>query len=262
MSVKIKRYIYNTLQFNNKSKITVILNSIIILLIVLSVPIDVIESVNDTSPMVRKIIIHADIYISIIFFIEYLLRIYSCTQDPKYSHPVAGRIKYMFTPLMLIDLLAISPFFLLGAGYLRMLRVFRILMLMRYTNAIQLINVVVEEKKSELFVSMSFILMLWIWSSFLIYRVEHVAQPLIFKNMLDAMWWSVVTFTTIGYGDIYPITYMGKLIAAVTVALGLIIFAVTTAILTAGIIEEIHKAENASRKTIEPPVKKENLPKI
>lgn len=246
--LKIKRYIYNTLQFNNRSKVTYIVNTLIILLILLSVPIDVVESLGDAGPKLKRLVLHADIFISVVFAVEYALRVFSCTADPQYSRPVVGRIKYMLTPLMIIDLLAISPFFILGAGYLRMLRVFRILMLMRYTNAIELMNTVISQKKSELMICGAFILMLWIWSSFMIYRVEHVAQPLVFQNMLDALWWSVVTFTTIGYGDIYPVTYLGKAIATVTVAMGLILFAITTAILTAGIMQQIQKFEKANRK--------------
>ena len=82
----------------------------------------------------------------------------------------------------------------------------------------------------------------------MIYRVEHVAQPLVFRNMLDALWWSVETFTTLGYGDLYPITYLGRAIAAVTVAAGLILFAITTAVLTAGIVQEIQRFEKSNKK--------------
>ena len=94
---------------------------------------------------------------------EYLLRLWSCTEEAEYARPIKGRLKYMLTPLMMIDLLAISTFFILGAGFLRMLRVFRILMLMRYTNAIQLMNTVISKKKSELLICGAFILMLWVW---------------------------------------------------------------------------------------------------
>lgn len=247
MFAKLKKYVYNTLQFNNRSKMTVFVNAVIITLIVLSVPVDVVESLNDAGPRLSHIVRRLDVWMSIIFGAEYVLRVYSCTEDPEFSHPVKGRIKYMLTPLMLIDLFAISPFFLLGAGYLRMLRVFRILMLMRYTNAIQLVNSVVTQKRNELAICGAFILMLWIWSSFMVYRVEHVAQPLVFKNMLDALWWSVVTFTTIGYGNIYPVTYMGKAIAAITVALGLVLFAITTAVLTAGVFQELQKHKDEGK---------------
>lgn len=244
---KLKNYVYHTLQFNRRTKTAYLLNGFIILLILVSVPIDVIESLDDVKPQLMHWVLHLDLWISIVFLIEYLLRLWSCTEEAEYARPIKGRLKYMLTPLMLIDLLAISPFFILGAGFLRMLRVFRILMLMRYTNAIQLMNTVVSKKKSELLICGAFILMLWVWSSFMIFRVEHAAQPLVFHNITDALWWSVVTFTTIGYGNIYPVTYVGKGIAAITVALGLILFAITTAILTAGIVQEMKKYEEEDR---------------
>ncbi len=224
-----KHYLYNVLQFNNRSKVTVALNALIITLILLSVPVDVIESVGDVSPAVKRFIYHLDFAMSIVFALEYALRVITCTEDPRFKRPIIGRLKYMCTPLMLIDLFAISPFFILGSGMVRMLRVFRILMLMRYTNAIQLMNTVVNEKKSELAICGAFILMLWVWSSFMIYRVEHLAQPDVFKNMLDALWWSLETFTTLGYGDMVPITLFGRVITAITVAMGLVLFAITTA---------------------------------
>lgn len=240
----LKHYIYHTLQFNNQSRVTVAVNTLIIACILISVPIDVLENVADINPQLKRLALHLDLIISYIFGIEYALRLLVCTEDPAFKHPLKGRLKYMFTPLMLIDLLAISPFFILGNGILRILRVFRILMLMRYTNAIELMNTVVSEKKKELAVCGAFILMLWVWSAFMIFRAEHIAQPDVFKNMGDALWWSAVTFTTVGYGDIYPITLFGRAIAIVTVALGLILFAITTAVLTAGIIQELKKWEH------------------
>lgn len=245
---KIKRYVYNTLQFNNNSKVTYAVNALIITLILLSVPVDVIESLGDAGPKLKRIVLHLDLLMTFVFGGEYLLRLWSCTEDPLYARPLAGRLKYMMTPLMLIDLLAISPFFLLGAGYLRMLRVFRILMLARYTNAVQLINTVAAEKKGELAVCGAFLLMLWVWSSFMIFRVEHPAQPEAFKTIIDAMWWSLETFTTLGYGDLVPVTLQGKVITAITVAMGLVLFAVVTAVLTAGIVQELQKFTHKKNK--------------
>ena len=209
---------------------------------------DVVESVKDISPAVKRLIYHLDLAMSIIFALEYALRVITCTEDPRFKRPIIGRLKYMCTPLMLIDLFAISPFFILGTGMVRMLRVFRILMLMRYTNAIQLVNNVVSEKKSELAICGAFILMLWVWSSFMIFRVEHAAQPQVFANILDALWWSAETFTTLGYGDKYPVTLFGRMVAVITVAMGLVLFAITTAVLTAGIVQEIQKFEKRKQK--------------
>lgn len=240
----LKNYVYHTLQFNNKTHVTLAINTLIIACILISVPIDVLETVPDVNPVLKRGAFHLDLIVSYIFALEYALRLLVCTENPDFSHPIKGRLKYMFTPLMLIDLFAISPFFIMGNGVVRILRVFRILMLMRYTNAIELMNKVVAEKKKELLVCGAFILMLWVWSAFMIFRVEHLAQPDVFKNMADALWWSAVTFTTVGYGDIYPITLFGRVIAVVTVTLGLILFAITTAVLTAGIIEELKKWEH------------------
>lgn len=244
----IKRFIYNTLQFDNDSKLTYVINGGIITLILLSVPVDLLESLRDVSPQLKRLAYHADLVMSLVFALEYALRVLTCTQDPRYARPVAGRIKYMLTPLMLIDLFAISPFFILGSGLVRILRVFRIFMLMRYTNAIELVNNVVEEKKSELAICGAFLLMLWVWSSFMIFRFEHPAQPQAFKNMLDAMWWSMQTFTTLGYGDLIAVTLPGKVVTGVTVALGLILFAVVTAVMTGGVVQQFQRLENKKKK--------------
>lgn len=242
----LKRYLFDTLQFNNKSKVTLAVNTLIITLILLSVPVDILESVPDVHPLLKRWGLHIDLIMTFVFGAEYVLRLIVCTEDPRFSRPFIGRLKYMLTPLMLIDLFAISPFFIFGTGAIRMMRIFRILMLARYTNAIELMNTVVSEKKSELAVCGAFVVMLWVWSSFMIYRVEHPVQPDVFKNMIDAMWWSLETFTTIGYGDLVPVTVIGRLITGITVAVGLVLFAIITAILTAGIIQELKKWEKKS----------------
>ena len=252
ITMTLKRAVFNTLQFNHKSKITIAVNAIVITLILLSVPVDVLENVEDISFSLKCWALRADLAISFIFAAEYALRLICCTEDPRYAQPFTGRLKYLCTPLMLIDLFAVSPFFILGTGPVRILRIFRIFMLMRYTNAIQLMNTVVSEKKNELAVCSAFILMLWVWSSFMIYRAEHAAQPEVFRNMLDALWWSATTFTTLGYGDIYPVTLFGRIIAVTTVVLGLVLFAVTTAVLTAGIIQELKKWKQEAAE--EPPL--------
>ncbi len=243
-----KRWLYDTLQFNNPSKTTWAINAVIIALILLSVPVDVIENVGDVPGKLKRLALHLDLGMSLIFALEYALRLISCTEDPSFSHPIKGRLKYMLTPLMLIDLFAISPFFILGTGLVRGLRVFRIFMLMRYTNAIQLMNTVIDQKKSELAICGAFLIMLWTWSSFMIYRVEHTAQPEAFKNMLDAMWWSLQTFTTLGYGDLIAVTLPGKIITGITVAMGLVLFAIVTAVLTAGVVQELQKFEHRKNK--------------
>ena len=90
---RVKHAVYNTLQFSHRSKLTYAINSFIILLILLSVPIDVIESLNDASPVLKRWILHTDLFISFVFALEYALRLITCTADPRYSRPIAGRIR-------------------------------------------------------------------------------------------------------------------------------------------------------------------------
>ena len=144
-----KKYLYNLLA-KNRGEYSAIINWLIILLILLSVPLDGFETYSATPTAIKKFIISLDFFISIIFALEYILRLYSCTENPKYAHPFVGRIKYALTPLMLLDLLAMPPYIMLGYGYLRALRAFRILMLARYTKAVQVIEAVIRNKAQEL----------------------------------------------------------------------------------------------------------------
>lgn len=236
-----KKTIYNLLT-KNKGKYSTVINWLIILLILLSVPLDGFESYLGTPYAIKKFIIILDFLISIIFAFEYILRLYSCTENPKYARPFIGRIKYALTPLMLLDLLAMPPYIMLGYGYLRALRAFRILMLARYTKAVQVIEAVIRNKAQEILIISGFFIMLWGWSAMMIFRFENPIQPQTFRNLFDALWWSVGTFTTIGYGDMVPISLGGKIIAIITMICGPILFGLSAAVLTSGIIERLKNA--------------------
>ena len=173
----------------------------------------------------------------IIFSIEYILRLFTL-----------NNIKDLFKPLMLIDLFAILPFYLPGTGldlrFLRMFRLFRILRifkLARYFDALQTIGKVVYKKRIELISILGVLVFLIFFSSFLMYYAEAEAQPEAFKNILDTFWWSIVTFTTVGYGDVYPITPIGKILSAIIVLIGIMLFALPTSILTAEFLNEYNK---------------------
>ena len=239
-----KKNLYNLLE-KNKGKYAALINGIIIFLIIISIPLDALESCPGIPFTVKNIAVKLDIFISVIFLTEYILRLYACTENPKYSGKILGRIKYAFTPLMLIDLLAMPPYILLGYGHLRILRSIRILMLARYIKAVQVIESILKNKAKELAIILGFFLMLWGWSALMIFRFEHQAQPQVFKNLFDALWWSAGTFSTIGYGDMIPITVGGKIIALITMFSGPILFGLTTAVLTSGIIDRLkHAAKN------------------
>lgn len=169
-----------------------------------------------------------------IFTIEYILRLISLE-----------KLKDALNPLMIIDLLAILPFYLPLKGMdLRILRTFRLLRILRmfklarYFDALQMIGRVICKKKYELISIFGVLLLLMFISSFLMFYAESDAQPAAFHNILDTFWWSLVTFTTVGYGDVYPITPFGKVLSAIIVLIGIMLFALPTSILTAEFLNE------------------------
>lgn len=191
----------------------------------------------------------------IVFTAEYGLRLWSCVERPDFERPIAGRLRFALTPLALIDLLAVLPFFLPFMGwdfrFLRMLRVFRlarVAKLARYTTAVSSIGRVIHARRDELWASLSFMLILIIIASSLLYFAERDAQPDHFGSIPDAMWWAVVTLTTVGYGDIFPVTPVGKLLAGSIAILGIGMVALPTSILGSGFVEEVAR----KRATAEP----------
>jgi len=236
-----KERIYEILN-ENKGKYAALINGTIIILILLSVPLDGLESYLKITQNAKHIAIIFDIFISIIFGAEYILRLYSCTANPKFKHPILGRIKYALTPLMLIDLIALPPYIILGYGFLRTLRACRILMLIRYTEGIQVFEEVLKHKAKELIIIFGFFIILWVWSAILIFRFEHQVQPQVFGSLFDSLWWSVSTFTTIGYGDMIPASVGGKIVAIITMLSGPILFSLAAAVLTSGLLYRLRRA--------------------
>ena len=183
-----------------------------------------------------------------VFSIEYFLRI--LTADIRFKQLSKGKAitKYIFTPMALIDLLAILPFYLpmvfpFDMRFLRVLRltkIFRLFKLSRYTNALNIIGKVIKSKKEELFSTMFIMLLVIIVSASLIYYIETEIQPELFPDIGAAFWWAVVTLTTVGYGDIYPVTTMGKVLAATISLAGIGIVALPTGIISSGFIEEVN----------------------
>ena len=184
-----------------------------------------------------------------IFTVEYLLRIWCCNLIKRYEHPVAGRLKFALTPMALIDLLTILPYYLFMLvpydmrtfRLLRMLRLLRLLKLGRYINSLRVLGNVLFVKKEELLITVFFGTLLLILSSTFMYFLENQYQPQAFSSIPAAMWWGVATLTTVGYGDIYPVTAVGKTLGAIIAVLGVGMFALPAGILASGFAEEIEK---------------------
>lgn len=188
-----------------------------------------------------------------IFTLEYVLRIWSCTSEPRYSHPVLGRLRFAFTPLLIIDFLALLPFYLplLGLEDLRTLRALRLLAwaarLGRYFEGIRTLGTVLQSKVLELLTVVLVLAVMLVLASAMMYYAEHTAQPEDFASIPEAMWWSIITLTTVGYGDVSPVTPLGKAMAGIIAVMGIGMFALPAGILGSGFLAEIQRRNRASR---------------
>lgn len=181
----------------------------------------------------------------IVFSIEYIARVWTSTHDPRFRSPVTGRVRFVLTPMALVDLLAILPWYLplLGVDLraLRSLRIFRILRLAklgRYTSALNIMGGAIRRTREELVITGAIIAVLLLLASTGIYYAEREAQPDKFGNIPEAAWWAVATMTTVGYGDVYPITPTGRFFGAVVAILGIGLIALPTGILGTGFADE------------------------
>ena len=223
-----------------------IINAVIIVLIILNVIAVILETVPSIHNSYINFFLIFDSVSVIIFTVEYVFRVWSSNHDPRYKHSLHGRIRYMLTPGALIDLLAILPFYLhviigLDLRVLRILRLFRFLRLFRltaYMKSAKIVRNVFTSKASDLKLSFLLIIFLIIISSSLVYFAEHLAQPAVFTSIPETFWWAVVTVTTVGYGDMIPVTIIGKILTGIIALCGIALFALPAGIITAGFLEE------------------------
>lgn len=175
------------------------------------------------------------------FLVEYALRLWVCVEQPRYAKPFSGRLSYALHPLPFLDLLVILT--LWAPWDLRFLRIFRLSRLLRVLNldgldrSFQAISGAVARRRHLLVTSMLVMLITVYCFAALLYLVEHAAQPDKFSSIPETLWWAIVTLTTIGYGDITPITSLGKALSGMIVLVGIGVFALPTAIATAAILD-------------------------
>lgn len=216
----------------------------LIALILLNVLAVMAESVEDVHLQFAPWLSVFETFSVCIFTVEYLLRLWSCTSQPEYAHPLSGRIRYAATPLALIDLLAILPALLTWAGIdlrvlrlLRLARMLRLAKLGRYSKALQLMGNAAQLKREELVLSLAAMIFMLILAASLMYMAEHEQQPEAFSSIPATMWWAAATLTTVGYGDVYPITAIGKVLGSVIAILGIGLFALPAGIIASAFIE-------------------------
>ena len=194
----------------------------------------------------------------VIFTVEYVLRIWSCNAVEKYKGFIKGRIKLALTPMALVDFVAIAPFYLallLTAVDLRFVRVLRLFRLFRLFRAGKLADsfgtlvMVVRSKKEELGISLLVLMLILVLSSSMMFLVEHNEPDTLFTSVPATMWWGMMTITTIGYGDMYPVTTLGRILGSIVGFMGICVFALPVGILGSGfneVVEQKREAEEAA----------------
>lgn len=247
MHVSIKQKVHLLLDpTDGNTLLDKVINSLIVGLIILNTIAVIFETVDSVYSPNKETFAIIEVFSVTFFTVEYALRVWSCTAVAKYRHPIKGRLRYVLTTGAIIDLLAILPFYLpLFAIHdlrivrvLRLLRFFRFFKLGRYLNASTVMRNVFKSKKEELVLSFVITMFLIVIASSVMYHAEHEAQPDKFSSIPETMWWSVATLTTVGYGDQYPITALGKFLTACISILGIGMFALPAGILASGFSEE------------------------
>ena len=224
----------------------------IMTLIVLSVIVIILESIPDINSEHYNVLRLFNVFSIIVFTIEYFLRLYVSDLTHPSSNRVKSALRFIFSGPGLIDLLAIIPFYLpmlikVDLRFLRILRLIRFLRILkvnRYNNSLNIICSVIREKKSELAVTGFLTFLILLLASFIMYYTEGKEQPEQFPNILAAFWWAIATLTTVGYGDVYPITGLGKVISGFIAVLGIGLVALPTGIISAGFMTKIEKQNN------------------
>jgi voltage-gated potassium channel len=183
-----------------------------------------------------------------LFTIEYVLRVWSAVENDngRYRRPLAGRLRYMLTPLALVDLVAILPFYFsflipMDLRFMRVLRLFLIFKLTRYQASMNLLAKVLRNEAGPIAAAMFVLAMLLIIAASFGYLAERQAQPQVFASIPDAMWWAIVTMTTVGYGDMVPVTPFGRVVGGVIAVIGLGMVALPAGLLASGFSEQLHE---------------------
>ncbi len=185
-----------------------------------------------------------------IFTVEYLLRVWTVPEDPRYSaRPVIDRLRYLAQPYMLIDFLAVAPAYIalfmpfVDLRILRLFRLFRLLKIARYSPAVATLSHVLSLERRALFGTLLLLLCMMSICAEGMYVIEGTVQPHMFGNLPSCMYWAIITLTTVGYGDTYPITAAGRLLASVTAIMGLGLFALPVGIIASAFVTEIHRRD-------------------
>ena len=225
-----------------------------VLAIVLNLVASILYTFDEIRDRYATIILAVEGITVAFFLIDYLLRVFTATflyPDEKESKAI---LKYMFSFMGIVDLLSFLPyclpvFFPAGTIAFRMIRIIRIFRLFRinaYHDSLSVITSVIVERGQQLVASVFIIVVLMLASSLCMYSLEHEAQPEVFSNAFSGIWWATSTLLTVGYGDIYPITTLGKLFGILISFLGVGMVAIPTGIISAGFVNQYSRIKKSA----------------
>lgn len=240
--------IHNQLNFGQTKKKFSIVQKILVLLIVSSSIIVVIETEKDIFNQYNVFFEYSKYFFGIIFTIEYILRVVTAGYIKKYKG-FSGRISYIFSFWTLIDLIAILPFFISGVNETFLLRLFRLIRLFsvirigRYSSALKNVLDAISDRKHELLFAVAISSTVLVISSTFMYLLEAELQPEAFGSIIRSVWWAAAALTTVGYGDVYPITALGKVFAVVSAFSSIGIVALPAGILAGSFTEKFKRSK-------------------
>jgi len=264
---KFRHWLYQVLETHNYGFLGKVINVSLMVIILLNVVVIIASSESEIDQRFHLVFKIFEIFSLIVFTIEYLLRVWvSVEEGNKENRPLSQRLKYMLKPMALIDLLAIAPSYILLFGsedllVLRTLRLIRIFKLTRYSRSMELL-VSVAKQEAETMISAIFILSIMIIIAATgIHLVEGDIQPDEFGSIPRALWWATVTLTTVGYGDVVPITSLGRVLGIIIVIVGIGMAALPAGILASGFTTELNRRRERFKTKILPRIKEGKLPK-
>jgi voltage-gated potassium channel len=243
----------------DRDPLSIAVDVLLISLICISVVGIVLESMQSVYRRHAAVFDAIEVVTVVVFSVEYVLRVWVSTErrtgDEVAAGGVSRRLRYMLSPVALIDLVAIAPFYLFAFGlvpssdlrFLRALRLLRILKLTRYSAAFETLGVVFRENLKSFTAALFVLIVVMLIAATGMYYFEHEAQPEAFSSIPAAMWWAFATLTTVGYGDITPITAAGKTFGAIISVVGIAMVALPTGILASAFTEQLRRSTERYR---------------